>query len=254
MHKELLPRTMDQQLSESRFAQFAFGYFMPIPYTMHIVLTALVFVFAIVLLGPGILLAKYALCLSLAAVGFQLLLAGGMSIQAISRPSSRVVITAGHIPTTEAYFMAPVGSDIAIIGFAVVAALGALLFAINLTAALCGCPRELTSCNATSLNEFGELERRPNFFTDLAWQSICGETYAITIAWTVLAYIAVVLDVVVIFHEGRLRRLTEQLYGIIKKGSGPPEAFVELPSMERGMEGTDVLVARLTRRNFQTPN
>ena len=245
---------MEQPLSESRFAQFQFGYFMPVPYGTHIVLTALVFIIGILILGPGILLAKYALCLSLAAMAFQLLLAGGMAIQAISRPSSRVVITSGRVPTTEAYFMAPVGSDIAIIGFAVVAALGALLFAINLTAALCGCPRPLTSCNATTIDEFGELERRPNFFTDLAWQSICGETYAITIAWTVLAYLVVVLDVVVIFHEGRLRALTEQLYGIIKRGSGSPETFVELPSVERAMPGADVFVARLTRRSFQTPN
>jgi hypothetical protein len=245
---------MEQPLSESRFAQFQFGFFLVVPYSMHLVLTALVLILGVVLLGPGILLAKYALCLSLAATAFQMLLGGAMSIQAISRPSSRVVMASGRIPTTEAYFMAPVGSDIAIIGFAVVAALGALLFAINLTAALCGCPRPLTSCNATTLDDFGELERRPNFFTDLAWQSICGETYAITIAWTVLAYAMAVLDVVVIFHEGRLRALTEQLYGIIKKGSGPAETYVELPSVEQGMEGVDVLVARLTRRNFLSPN
>lgn len=246
--------SMEQPLSESRFAQFQFGFFLFTPYTLHITLTALVFVLGILILAPGIVLAKFALCLSLAAMSFQMLLAGALSMQAVSRPASRVVMTTGRVPTTQAFFMSPVGGDIVVIGFAVVAALGALLFSINLTAALCGCPRPLTSCNATTIDEFGELERRPYFFNDLAWQSICFDDNAVTIAWTVLGYLIVVLDVIVIWHEGRLRALTEQLYGFAKRGSGPAESYVELPSAEQGMEGVDVLVARLTRRSFQTPN
>lgn len=245
---------MDQPaLSESRFAQFQFGYFLFTPYSRHIILTALVVVLGLLILGPGLLLAKYALCLSLAATGLQMFLAGVMATQSISRPASRVVMSTGRAPATNVFFMAPVGVDILAISAAVIGAIGCLLFSINLTAALCRCSTiVITSCNATTVNEFNELERRPYFFNDLTWQQLCFDDWAITIAWVVLGYATVLLDCVVIWHEGQLRALTERMYGTLKRNSPPAESYVDLPSVERGMEGADVLVARLTQRRFET--
>jgi hypothetical protein len=248
------------KLSESRFAQFHFGYFLVTPYFFQLTLTALVLVFALLIIAPGVFLMKYALCLSLAATAFQLLLAGGMIIQSISRPASRTIVSRSL--RMDVFFMSPVGADIAVISFAVVGGLGCLLFAINLTAALCGCPSRDTTqdlatfifntSNASAVTDFNELERRPFFFTELAWSQLCLDDYAMTIAWTVIGYASVLLDIVVIWHEGRLRDRTERLYGSLKKGSGPADPYVELPSVEQGLEGADVLVARLSRRRFET--
>jgi hypothetical protein len=86
----------------------------------------------------------------------------------------------------------------------------ALLYAGNLTLALLGCPGRLPgNCTGT----ITLAERTTLYYTTTSWDQICFDDFAITIAWAVIGYATVVLDMVAIIYQLSLRETTLREFG-----------------------------------------
>ena len=221
------------------------GYFLLIRRDLVLVATVFAVVYAIVLQIPSIFLFKNALTFQSGLLSIQMALAGVLVAQVIGRAWTSLQMT------RHTFLVIQNGLDIAAGGFAVAAGLASLGYAINLTLALADCPNRseesfgfflngLTNCTC-EVTDFNTLERMKYFYTQFAWFQVCFDDYAITITWTVLAYVAVVFDILVIILEFRVRLETVWMFA-----RRPPAPSTPTPQQQRRAVQANAFARTLT--------
>jgi hypothetical protein len=176
-----------------------------VPHHFHIVLTTLLAFWSILMVAPSMFFVKSAFTFQTGLLVFQGFLAGAFSIQAAGRGRPTI-----YDSQSRRYFAVRSGSDYITIGFGIAAAIGAMIYAGNLTLAILGCPgREVANCTGT----ITQAERTTSFATATSWDQICFDDFAITIAWIVLGYLTVIIDIVVIIFQMMLRETTLREFG-----------------------------------------
>lgn len=176
-----------------------------VPHHFHIILTVILAFWMILINAPSMFFLKSAFTFQTGLFAFQCALAGIFATQACNRVHSTIYDRDGR-----RYFKIGSGSDILAALFAIAAGVMALIYAGNLTLALFGCPgRVLSNCTGT----ITEAERTLSFYTVTSWDQICFDDFAVTIAWAVIGYATVALDVIVIVFQLSLRETSLNEFG-----------------------------------------
>lgn len=199
-----------------------------IPRNLHMALTVVTFVFFVLGTIPGWLLWKYAIAFPSALLSLLGLPGAVMAAQAISRRRTRILLKG-----EPSLFMNTTGPDYLAGSFAVVSFVGAFAYALNFTLALTGCTTRTVeslctmTCSdlvVTNTTDWSTIMTVPFFSTNIQWQNICIDDYALTIFYTIVGYLCAIVSLIVLIYEFRLRVESQKI--LLRHPRQPPAVVV----------------------------